>query len=316
MTAFIDTLGEGEKQIIKQLNNGNNTKQISIDITQKEFMTGFRKWREATSTSPSGRHLGHYKALLRAELVDNQPVQDNKKSKLKTINNIKGTEIFKSLYYVAMSALQAGETLDRWKQVQSSMLEKEPGKPLIHRLRVIHLYEADYNLVLKILWSRKVTWQAHKDGTLHESQAGSRPGRKAIDLVVFKAQKYLYSRLSLTPLLTMDTNDAKACYDRIICNLAMLTSQYNGMPENACKNITTNGVQIENSTRGFQKTLSTVYNNSSTRLRTGKLRITHTLVANKFHINGMFRHRGRRYEVISNRTKWKNNIVTYRWFCG
>ena len=29
-------------------------------------------------------------------------------------------------------------------------------------------------------------------------------------------------------------NDAKSCYDRILCNLAMLISQYYGMPANAC----------------------------------------------------------------------------------
>ena len=113
------------------------------------------------------------------------------------------------------------------------MLEKEPGNPLVHRLRVIHIYEADYNLLLKLLWARKLTWNAHLNGTLHEAQAGSRPGKRAIDLVVYKEQKYLYSRLTRTPLLTMD-NDAKACYDRIVCNLAMLISQYFGMPQNAC----------------------------------------------------------------------------------
>ena len=71
------------------------------------------------------------------------------------------------------------------------------------------------------------------DGTLHNSQAGSRPGRRAIGLAVFKEQKYLYARLTRTALLTMD-NNAKACYDRIICNLAMLISQYFGMPAKAC----------------------------------------------------------------------------------
>lgn len=33
---------------------------------------------------------------------------------------------------------------------------------------------------------------------------------------------------------TMD-NDAKSCYDRIICNFAMIVSRYYGMPLNACK---------------------------------------------------------------------------------
>jgi hypothetical protein len=44
--------------------------------------------------------------------------------------------------------------------------------------------------------------------------------------------KYLYSCRTRTGLATMD-NDAKSCYDRIICNLAMIVSQYFGMSNNA-----------------------------------------------------------------------------------
>jgi hypothetical protein len=33
-------------------------------LTMKEFTGKFRVWRESTSTSPSGRHLGQYKALV------------------------------------------------------------------------------------------------------------------------------------------------------------------------------------------------------------------------------------------------------------
>ena len=32
---------------------------------------GFSKWKESTSTSPSYRHLGHYKALLVSDGRDN-----------------------------------------------------------------------------------------------------------------------------------------------------------------------------------------------------------------------------------------------------
>lgn len=38
-------------------------------------------------------------------------------------------------------------------------------------------------------------------------------------------------------------NDAKSCYDRIICNIAMLVSRYCGMPKNACK---TQAATLEN----------------------------------------------------------------------
>jgi hypothetical protein len=33
-------------------------------LTMKEFTGKFKVWRESTSTSPSGRHLGHYEALV------------------------------------------------------------------------------------------------------------------------------------------------------------------------------------------------------------------------------------------------------------
>jgi hypothetical protein len=44
--------------------------------------------------------------------------------------------------------------------------------------------------------------------------------------------KYLYATLTRTGLETMD-NDAKSCYDRIICNLAMMVSQVYGITKEA-----------------------------------------------------------------------------------
>jgi hypothetical protein len=46
--------------------------------------------------------------------------------------------------------------------------------------------------------------------------------------------KYLYSIFTRTGIATME-NDAKICYDRIICNLAMIISQYFGAPAAAAK---------------------------------------------------------------------------------
>jgi hypothetical protein len=34
------------------------------------------------------------------------------------------------------------------------MIEKDPGNPQIERLHVIHLFEANYNLSLKLLWGK------------------------------------------------------------------------------------------------------------------------------------------------------------------
>jgi hypothetical protein len=38
---------------------------ISCNIRLQDWGTKFKKWRERTRTSPSGVHLGHYKALLK-----------------------------------------------------------------------------------------------------------------------------------------------------------------------------------------------------------------------------------------------------------
>jgi hypothetical protein len=69
-------------------------------------------------------------------------------------------------------------------------------------------------------------WHVHNSNRINEGQSGSRPGFNAINVVIQKEMKYLYSRLTRSNLATMD-NDAKSCYDRIICNVAMIIiSQY------------------------------------------------------------------------------------------
>jgi Reverse transcriptase (RNA-dependent DNA polymerase) len=108
------------------------------------------------------------------------------------------------------------------------MIEKQPGCPRINKLRVIHLYEEDYNLLLKIIWARRLVWHAHNLNDLNEGQAGSRLGRNAIDAIIQKEMKYFYATLTRTGQATMD-NDAKSCYDQIICNLAMMVSQHFGV---------------------------------------------------------------------------------------
>lgn len=37
---------------------------VTAELTMEEFKSKIKSWREATSTSPSGRHLGRYKALF------------------------------------------------------------------------------------------------------------------------------------------------------------------------------------------------------------------------------------------------------------
>jgi Reverse transcriptase (RNA-dependent DNA polymerase) len=210
------------KQLLEKLSDGNNLPTIDKDIKFEEFCSGLLKWKERTTTSPSGRHLGHYKVLLKIPIYDEV---DN------TCNiSMKILDVY---YKIFRATTELGETLTRWCSITTCMIEKIKNCPRIDKLRVIHLFEADYNLLLKIIWARKTVWQANDKNRLHPGQAGSRPGKKAIDVVLQKELKYLYARLTRTMLGTID-NDAKSCYDRIMCNLSMCVSQYYGVPINLC----------------------------------------------------------------------------------
>ncbi len=106
---------------------------IPIEITLEEYTRGIEKWKESTSTSPSGRHLGIYKALLSLGTVT--------------------AGMCDMLNVVHWAGLWAGLAPKRWTNPVSVLLEKDIGQPNINRLQVIHLFEADYNLVLKIMWA-------------------------------------------------------------------------------------------------------------------------------------------------------------------
>jgi hypothetical protein len=52
-------------KLLEQLADGNKLEDLPHDITFEEFCLAMQRWNERTTTSPSGRHLGHYKILLR-----------------------------------------------------------------------------------------------------------------------------------------------------------------------------------------------------------------------------------------------------------
>ena len=98
-----------------------------MEISIEELRKGFNIWTEATATSPSSRHLGHYKVL----------VQDN--------------DMADFLIAQMTLPLKYGFAPTRWAQVLQTMLPKDPGMLKVERLRVIQLFEAEYNFVLRVI---------------------------------------------------------------------------------------------------------------------------------------------------------------------
>jgi hypothetical protein len=81
--------------------------------------------------------------------------------------------------------LHHGYSLNRWKDIINVMILKEPSNTKVHRLRVIHIFEADYNLIPSLKW-RALLKHAEDRNLLNDAQYGSRAGREASALPLLK----------------------------------------------------------------------------------------------------------------------------------
>ena len=185
-------------------------------LTKDDLKNLFKVWRESTTTSPSGRHLGIYKCIYS-----------------NTTNKYAPT-IAQNITSLTNLLLQNGIGLDRWRKVINLMIHKLDESFLINKLRVIHLFEADYNGTIGILFNRKVLYNAEQKGLLNNNQWGCRPHRQAEDALMLKELTYNLSTLTKTTLATFD-NDATGCFDRVPCSMAMLASRRLGADTNMCR---------------------------------------------------------------------------------
>jgi hypothetical protein len=126
-----------------------------------------------------------------------------------------------------LCSVSRGYSYRRWQKIANTILFKDPNNVRIHRTRVIHIYEADFNLVLGIKW-RHALYQSDALKFLNQGQYGSRPRRNAIDPVLLEELQFEVSRMSRRMLIQTHF-DAALCYDRIIPNLASLASQKFGV---------------------------------------------------------------------------------------
>lgn len=167
-------------------------------LTEKEWLGKMKVWKESTSTSPSQLHLGHHKCLVQKFDKDDK-IDDNtsqwdfllQNSVNKSINDHKADqetkpaldELRKDFLSAQINlmnyAIKHGYVYKRWTSVVNLMILKEANNTKIHRLRVIHLYEADYNLLLGVKW-RQLMHHAVDNKPLHPSQYGGTPGKGSI----------------------------------------------------------------------------------------------------------------------------------------
>ena len=102
------------------------------------------------------------------------------------------------------------------------MILKEENNFKIHRLRVIHLYQADLNFLLGLKWKEAIH-RASEHDTVHRGKFGGRPGRDPTTITLLEELRLDYSQMTRTPFVDFDY-DAKSCYDRILMPLASLAA--------------------------------------------------------------------------------------------
>ena len=190
--------------------------EIDDRISTNDLRQLFKKWNEHTTTSPSGRHLGIYRAVFLSQYTKPQHHLDEDITALINI------------------LIRKGIGLNRWRKVTNMMIHKLEGSYNINKLRVIHLFEADYNGLLGILFNRRVLYQAEQNNILNNNQWGCRPHRQAEDALMLKELTYNMAITTKTTLATFD-NDATGCFDRVPCTIAMLSSRRLGATKNICQ---------------------------------------------------------------------------------
>jgi hypothetical protein len=140
---FLET--ENILDLLKRPRPGAANAKISSRISLLDFTSAIKAWKERTSTSPSGRHLGHYKLIV-------QTYED--KHAKPEIRKAAG-EILHLIVNIMDLACDKGFILDRWTTVINVMIYKKPGVYLMSKLRVIHLFEADYNFIIGTVFGRR-----------------------------------------------------------------------------------------------------------------------------------------------------------------
>jgi hypothetical protein len=176
-------------------------------ISSEDLSDGFKMLSEDISSSPSGCHIGHYKAAL-------------------------GDPDLCTMYATVLSIpFKHAFTLHQWTSAVQVMLEKTEGCAQADKLWVIQLMEADLNMALCIIFGCWLIHRAKDWGTIPLTQWGSHPNRSSTAAILLT--RLSYNGLSLCKKSAIIFNDdCKAAFDQMIpsvggialCHLGAMSS--------------------------------------------------------------------------------------------
>ena len=134
------------------------------------------------STSPSGFHLTHSKALVsKHDLSSESPEYAELEEQQE--------QLFQWQVDLLSAAIKNQYSFHQWQSIINVMILKLPGNHKIHRLYVIHLYKHDYNLLLAVKW-RSLIHHCVNTKNFNPGQYSGLPGHDAITPTIIEDFQY------------------------------------------------------------------------------------------------------------------------------
>ena len=188
----------------KKTEEGKQVEPFTWKFGVVEYLEVFNKTKESTACGPSGIHMSHWKAACER------------------------TSIARVHAFFMWAAFELGFTYKRWEQSWHCMIKKLK-QPLLPKLRIVQLFEGDFNAGLKYLIGKKMMTHMNEIG-LHDNETfGSRTGKTAPEALMNLQLLFDHNRLWKLPIAIL-FNDAIGCYDRIIPTLCELAMRARGCP--------------------------------------------------------------------------------------
>jgi hypothetical protein len=202
-------------------------------MSTKDFQTAMKVTHEDTSSSASGLHYTLWKAIA----------EDDKLSAIHAI--------------MISLPFMYGFICNCWRKIIDCMLEKKTGVRKIHIMRIICLFEADFNTMLKWLFNKHIMPNAEKSG-LSPNQWGGRNSRSAPACAMRKLLTWEYARYTKT-VLTSFLADLQSNFDCILPDMSSLFLIKKGMTKEAAHLRAATMAELDRSVRTAHGTSTETY---------------------------------------------------------
>ena len=201
------------------------TESASYLLDTGTLIEAYSAWKERTSTSPHGTHLGHYKVWLK-DYESESNTNENSDS-IKT--HLTPSQFFSIQAKKLNLAIKLKHPLRRWRRVHMLFIPKDDDDiPKIDRLRPIDSFDSEINLLRRVLVSHRTMALAEENRSITDLQWGGRRGRQCSDLTL---QNQLHATIHTLTRHdgAISELDATSCFDNIATNLMYLAYCKNGL---------------------------------------------------------------------------------------